>query len=60
MHKPVLLDEVLHYLAPRDGETYIDATFGAGGYSTAILRAADCKVIGIDQDPLAASIASKI
>jgi 16S rRNA (cytosine1402-N4)-methyltransferase len=60
MHKPVMLDEVLHYLAPRDGETYIDATFGAGGYSTAILRAANCKVIGIDQDPLAADIASKV
>ena len=60
MHKPVLLDEVLQYLAPRDGETYIDATFGAGGYSTAILRAANCNVIGIDQDPLAAEIASKV
>ena len=60
MHKPVLLDEVLHYLAPSDGETYIDATFGAGGYSNAILRAANCNVIGIDQDPLAASIAAKM
>lgn len=60
MHKPVMLDEVLHYLAPRDGETYIDATFGAGGYTSAILRAANCKVIGIDQDPLAADIASKV
>lgn len=59
-HKPVLLAEVLQYLSPRDGETYIDATFGAGGYTSAILRAANCHVIGIDQDPLAADIASKV
>ncbi len=42
--------EALHYLAPRDGGVYIDGTFGAGGYTRAILDAADCKVIGIDRD----------
>jgi 16S rRNA (cytosine1402-N4)-methyltransferase len=52
-HVPVLLDEVLHALAPRAGETYIDGTFGAGGYSSAILEAADCRVIGIDRDDTA-------
>ncbi len=50
-HQPVMLNEVLHYLSPRDGETYVDATFGAGGYSKAILSAANCRVIAIDQDP---------
>ena len=37
-------------LAPRDGGIYVDATFGAGGYSRAILDAADTRVIGIDRD----------
>ncbi len=50
-HVPVLLDEVLKALAPRDGAIYVDATFGAGGYSRAILDAADCAVWGLDRDP---------
>jgi len=50
-HVPVLLGEVLTALAPTDGEAYIDATFGAGGYSAAILGAADCQLIGLDRDP---------
>src|ERR1700744_2274262 len=48
---PVLLDEMLDWLAPHDGGVYIDGTFGAGGYSRAILRAADCRVFAIDRDP---------
>ena len=39
-HIPVLLSEVIESLAPRDGETLIDGTFGAGGYTRAILEAA--------------------
>jgi 16S rRNA (cytosine1402-N4)-methyltransferase len=42
---------VLAALAPAAGETHLDGTFGAGGYSRGILDAADCKVIAIDQDP---------
>lgn len=49
-HVPVMLREVLSQLAPRDGALYIDGTFGAGGYTRAILQAANCKVIGIDRD----------
>ncbi len=49
-HRPVLLKEVLEALAPRDGAIYVDGTFGAGGYSRALLEAADCTVWGIDRD----------
>lgn len=50
-HVPVLLNEIVTALEPKDGETYVDGTFGAGGYSRAVLEAANCKVIGIDRDP---------
>ena len=50
-HIPVMLREVLAHLKPQDGETYVDATFGNGGYTRAILDAADCRVIAIDRDP---------
>ena len=50
-HIPVMLNEVLEALQPKDGGVYVDATFGFGGYTTAILDAADCKVIAIDRDP---------
>jgi 16S rRNA (cytosine1402-N4)-methyltransferase len=50
-HLPVMLKEVLAMLAPKDGEHYVDGTFGGGGYTRAILEAADCRVLGIDRDP---------
>jgi len=50
-HIPVLVDAVLAALAPRDDAVYVDATFGAGGYSEAILGASRCRVFGIDRDP---------
>jgi 16S rRNA (cytosine1402-N4)-methyltransferase len=49
-HIPVLGAEAVRALSPRDGGIYVDATFGAGGYSQAILDAADTRVIGIDRD----------
>jgi len=46
-----MLGEVLDYLAPEAGKTYVDGTFGFGGYSRAILKAADCTLFAIDRDP---------
>ncbi len=50
MHTPVLLKEMLSLLAPRNGGVYVDATFGAGGYSKAILSSANCEIYAIDRD----------
>src|SRR6266446_5299847 len=50
-HVPLLLEEVLGALAPRDDAVYVDGTFGGGGYSAALLAAARCRVLGIDRDP---------
>ena len=50
-HIPVMLKEVLQYLNPQNGETYVDATFGNGGYTKSILEATSCKVIALDRDP---------
>ncbi|MBS0235932.1 MAG: 16S rRNA (cytosine(1402)-N(4))-methyltransferase RsmH [Proteobacteria bacterium] len=49
-HNPVLLQEMLTALAPKNGGIYVDGTFGAGGYSSAILASCQCSVIAIDQD----------
>ncbi len=52
-HILVLLQEVLRALGPRGAERFIDGTFGAGGYTRAILDAADCSVLALDRDPAA-------
>ena len=49
-HIPVLGRQAVEMLAPRDGGIYVDATFGAGGYSRVILDTAGTRVIGIDRD----------
>ncbi|MBY0226659.1 MAG: 16S rRNA (cytosine(1402)-N(4))-methyltransferase RsmH [Hyphomicrobium sp.] len=52
-HIPVMLPDVLDALQPKPHETYIDGTFGAGGYTRAILETADCRVVAFDRDPTA-------
>ena len=50
-HLPVLIDEVVAGLAVVPGETLVDGTFGAGGYTRAMLGAGAGRVIGLDRDP---------
>ncbi len=59
-HIPVLLDEVINALSLTKNEIYVDATFGLGGYSSAILNKQNCKVIAIDRDPLAKIFADNL
>jgi 16S rRNA (cytosine1402-N4)-methyltransferase len=59
-HIPVLLDEVLAALMPSDGGVFIDGTFGAGGYTTAILDSAACTVLALDRDPRAVVAAAPL
>ena len=54
-HVPVMLEEVLEVMAPRDGALYVDGTFGGGGYTRGLLESASCRVVGIDRDPEAIS-----
>ena len=49
-HFPVMLPQVLETLAPQDNKVYVDATFGNGGYTEAILEKANCEVIALDRD----------
>ncbi len=50
-HTPVMLAEVMAAVQPVDGDLCADATFGAGGYSRALLDAAACRVVAFDRDP---------
>jgi len=50
-HVPVLVSEVIDALAIAHGDTVVDGTFGAGGYSRAMLAAGAGRVIGFDRDP---------
>jgi 16S rRNA (cytosine1402-N4)-methyltransferase len=59
-HIPVLGGRAIEFLQPHHGGVYIDATFGAGGYSRAILAAAECSVIGIDRDQHAVAQAADL
>lgn len=50
-HYPVMLAEMVDYMNVKDGGLYLDCTFGAGGYSRAILQSKNCVVVALDQDP---------
>ena len=60
LHQPVMLNEVVEALKPEDNATFIDATFGRGGYTRAILDAAACQVLALDRDPDAIAAAASM
>ena len=57
-HQPVMLDQVLSIISPQHGGTFIDCTFGGGGYSQAILKFPNTKVFAFDRDKLTHKYAS--
>jgi 16S rRNA (cytosine1402-N4)-methyltransferase len=59
-HYPVLLKEIISIITPQYGGTFIDCTFGQGGYSSEILKYKDTKVIAIDRDDDSLRVAKKI
>jgi len=59
-HYPVMLDQVLSIISPQHGGTFIDCTFGGGGYSQAILKFPDTKVFAIDRDKLTNKYANEL
>ena len=59
-HYPVLLKEIISIISPQYGGTFIDCTFGQGGYTKEILKYSDTNVIGIDRDEKSKKIADKI
>ena len=59
-HTPVLSEKVLENLNIRDGLTYVDGTFGAGGHTNMILSAANCNVVSIDRDPAVKIFTKKV
>jgi 16S rRNA (cytosine1402-N4)-methyltransferase len=59
-HFPVMLPQMLEAMQPADGDVYVDGTFGAGGYSKALLESAHCTVYAIDRDPNVATLAQAL
>ena len=59
-HNPVMLDQVLSIISPQHGGTFIDCTFGGGGYSKAILNYPNTKVFAVDRDEMAKPHAEKL
>ncbi len=59
-HYPVLLDEIISIITPQYGGTFIDCTFGQGGYTKKILEYPKTKVIALDRDPKSIKISSKL
>ena len=59
-HYPVLLKEIISVITPQHGGTFIDCTFGQGGYTKEILKYKDTKVIGLDRDIKSKLIGNKL
>lgn len=59
-HIPVMSAEIVDALKPVSGGVYVDGTFGAGGYTRALLEAQDCTVVALDIDPSVKPTADEI
>jgi len=59
-HHPVMLNQILSIISPQHGGMFIDCTFGGGGYTRAILKFPNTKVIAIDRDEIAKKLAHNI
>ena len=59
-HYPVLLKEIISIISPQYGGTFIDCTFGQGGYSKKILEFENTKVIALDRDAESKKIAEQL
>ena len=59
-HYPVLLNEILSIISPQSGGTFIDCTFGQGGYSKAILNYPNTKILALDRDPASNKFAEEL
>jgi Predicted S-adenosylmethionine-dependent methyltransferase involved in cell envelope biogenesis len=59
-HLPVMLNEVIKICSPQSSGVYLDCTFGAGGYSKAILKFKGTKVVALDRDHRVKKIADKL
>ena len=51
-HFPVMLDKILSIISPQHGGTFIDCTFGGGGYSKALLKYPKTEIVALDRDIL--------
>tara|TARA_Y100000591_G_scaffold331842_1_gene367036 strand:+ start:997 stop:2004 length:1008 start_codon:yes stop_codon:yes gene_type:complete len=59
-HLPVMINEVLDICNPKNGGNFLDCTFGGGGYSSAILKFQNAKVVALDRDSQVSVIANKL
>ena len=59
-HYPVMLNQILSIISPQHGGTFIDCTFGGGGYSQAILNFPNTKVFALDRDELTIKYANNL
>ena len=59
-HLPVMIDEVLEACNPKNGDVFMDCTFGAGGYSKELLKFQETKVVALDRDVHVTGLAEKL
>lgn len=61
LHTPVMVKEVVDFLAPKHGQRILDMTFGAGGHTKALLeKTLDIKIYALDRDPMAYALAQQL